>query len=168
MEQIEREHLERSEMKLVGLLRLQRKRRPPCVLFPWAVRDIGVRGVRRQFENILQLEGDCLLLVAGIAQHEDSLLRRPRSPSVDLEPCRIAADPVCVFENVGIGARPLGGFGEVIPVGVGEQGWGDVHLLELGAGTEVRMDLVAEIVAWILVELLVALRKNHAVEHQAN
>ena len=49
----------------------------------------------------------------------------------------IAADPMGVFENVRIRARPLRGFGQHIPILWREQCRRDVHLLQLCSGAEV-------------------------------
>ena len=63
-------------------------------------------------------------------------------------------------------AAPPGGFGERVPVRGGEQRGGDVHLLQLCAAAEVRVDFVGEIIVRIGGEVLGKLGVDEAVEHE--
>ena len=53
-----------------------------------------------------RVELDRLRPVGRVAQGEDSEPRAPRGPAVDLQPRRVAADPVGVDEDVGVPPRP--------------------------------------------------------------
>ena len=90
----------------------------------------------------------------------------PGSPAVDLEFVGIAADPVDILEGFDVGAAPAGGLGECIPIRGREQGGCDVHLLQLGAAAEVRVDFVGEIIVRIGGEIMSKLRVDQAMQHK--
>src|SRR5271156_770336 len=78
----------------VGLATRQRNRRLVAVFGPRAVQDILSRRTGGQLKNVLGIHGKILGRVSGIAQHQNRLARRPRSPAIDFVPAGIAANPM--------------------------------------------------------------------------
>ena len=88
----------------------------PVSLFQGAGGAIALRRARRQFQRLLHIEGECLRLVAGVAQRENPLGRRPRRPAVGLQLGRVAADPVVVHQRRRVAARPAGRLRKIVPI----------------------------------------------------
>ena len=126
----------------------------------------GAALLRGELKGGSEVEVERLWLCGRIAEGDDPAVRAPRGPSINLQLAGIAADPVNILENGGVVAGPASGFGEDVPVGGGEEGWRDVHFLQLCAATEKGEDLVGEVVMGIGAEVFGLLREDHAVEHE--
>jgi len=124
----------------------------PCLCIvdgPRAMCAERMRRAGRQLEGLSDIAGELLRLGTGIAQRQNSFFRRPGRPTINLQPARIAADPMRIDKCRCILPRPLRSFGQHIPIRLAKQRRSDIQLLQLRAGSEVRVDLVGEVVAWI-------------------
>ena len=139
---------------------------PAVGVAPDAVEFVAGRVGGLEFEEFGHIDVKVLCGGGGVAKSEDTFAGGPGGPAVDFQLVGIAADPVDVFEGIGVGAAPAGCFGQRVPVGGCEELGCDVHLLELGAGAEVGVDFVGEVVVGVGGEVFGVLRVDDAVEHE--
>lgn len=127
---------------------------------------VGLRGTGRQFKHLRGININGLHPGGRIAQGQDAFLGRPRGPTIDLAVGGSAAHPVGVHQRVGVGARPFGGIGEVVPVLLREKIRGHVHFLQLGAVAKEGADFRPDDVVGVVVQTMRALGIDDAVEHE--
>ncbi len=114
------------------------------VIGPRAAKRIRGGGSRGQFEGAAHVQEEVAGAVGGVAEHEDAFAWGPGGIAVGLGAGGVAGDPVGIDQDIGVGAGPLGGFGEEAPVVVGEAAGLDIEFLEAGAGAEEGADVVFE------------------------
>ena len=122
--------------------------------------------IRRQFKRLGRINLDGLHAGRGIAQGQDAFLGRPGRPAINLPVFGPAAHPMRVHQRIGIGARPLGSFRQIIPVLLRHQGGRDIHFLQLRAVAEHGANFRTENIIGIIVQAVRGFGVNNAMEHQ--